>query len=167
MEKSKGKYKLRSVSVNGNKTQQQELIDQYCNGEISPDEFINGIEKSFSPKVTDEEIEQQFRSILSHALLPTDAADLIDKETFNLMVNECCKYAETLTGFTACQSAKDAEMTYKIGDIDESVTLYGEAEMIEFAMFAMNELDDYHIQQPMYEEPTLEQLLTIFKTRNK
>ena len=148
MEKSKGKYKLRSVSVNGNKTQQQELIDQYCNGEISPDEFINGIEKSFSPKVTDDELDQQFRSILSHALLPTDAADLIDKETFDLMVNECCKYAETLTGYTACQSAKDAEM-------------------IEFAMFAMNELDDYHIQQPMYEEPTLEQLLTIFKTRNK
>ena len=51
-------------------------------------------------------------------------------------------------GYTASQSAKDAEM-------------------IEFAMFAMNELDDYHIQQPMYEEPTLEQLLTIFKTRNK
>lgn len=41
-----------------------------------------------------------------------------------------------------------------------------DAEMIEFHLFCVNTLDDYHMEQPMYEEPDVETMLQLFKNRN-
>jgi hypothetical protein len=46
--------------------------------------------------MTEQEINEEFRMIISHALLGCDTSDISSKETWELLLSECTKFAMKL-----------------------------------------------------------------------
>lgn len=65
-----------------------EAVKDWC-------EEMGEAQKSNSGAMSGEEMDGEFRSIISHAFLGSDTSD-IDRETFDLAINGCVKYAASL-----------------------------------------------------------------------